>query len=61
MDFSKTTLWIQVHGLPLLWLSEANLRSIGTMVGEVLELDLSGEGGSEWIRFTRIKIDIAVE
>ena len=60
MDFSKTTLWIQVHGLPSLWLSEANLRSIGTMAGEVLELDLAGEGGSEWRRFTRIKTDIDV-
>ena len=60
VDFSKTTLWIQVHGLPSLWLSEANLRSIGTMAGEVLELDLAGEGGSEWRRFTRIKTDIDV-
>ena len=61
VDFSKTTLWIQIHGLPSLWLSEANLRSIGTMAGEVLELDLSGEGGSVWRRFSRIKIECAVE
>nr|POE88627.1 hypothetical protein CFP56_61541 [Quercus suber] len=61
VDFSKSTLWIQVHGLPTLWLSEANLKIIGTLAGDVIELDLSGEGGSEWRRFTRIKVNIEVE
>ena len=61
VDLSKSTLWIQVHGLPTLWLSEANHKSIGAMVGDFLELDLSGEGGYEWRRFTRIKIDIDIE
>ncbi|KAK9997641.1 hypothetical protein SO802_022327 [Lithocarpus litseifolius] len=31
------------------------------MVGDVLELDLSGEGGSNWRKFTRIKVDIDIE
>lgn len=58
---SKSVVWVQVHGLPSLWLSEVNLRTIGGMVGEVLELDLSDEGGAQWRRFTRIKVNIDIE
>nr|POF16651.1 hypothetical protein CFP56_69302 [Quercus suber] len=61
VDFSKSVVWVQVHGLPSLWLSEMNLRTIGAMAGEVLELDLSGEGGAQWRRFTRIKVNIDIE
>ena len=31
------------------------------MAGEVLELDLAGEGGVQWRRFTRIKVNIDIE
>ena len=61
VDLSKSTIWIQVHRILSLWLLEANLKIIGAMAGDVLELDLSGEGGSKWRRFTRIKVDIDVK
>ena len=61
VDFSKSVVWVQVHGLPSLWLSEVNLRTIDTMAGEVLELDLAGEGGAQWRRFIRIKVNIDIE
>ena len=61
VDFSKSAVWAQVHGLPSLWLSEMNLRTTGTMAGEVLEIDLSGKGGAQWRKFTRIKVNIDIE
>lgn len=60
VDFFLSSLWVQVHGLPTLWQSDNNLRTIGAKVGNVLEVDFIGEGGNEWKRFTRMLVDIDV-
>ena len=60
VDFSLSSLWVQVHGLPPLWQSECNLKAIGSKVGNVIEVDFAGEGDSGWKRFTRIMVDVDI-
>lgn len=48
VDFSSSTFWVQVHGLPALWNIEDNLRKIGSKIGKVVELDLAGDPGGVW-------------
>uniref|UniRef100_A0A2N9HH03 Reverse transcriptase domain-containing protein n=1 Tax=Fagus sylvatica TaxID=28930 RepID=A0A2N9HH03_FAGSY len=48
IDFSKSTFWIQVHGLPSLWQNKPNLTRIGNKVGTVIEVDLIGEPPPRW-------------
>ncbi|KAK9988625.1 hypothetical protein SO802_028864 [Lithocarpus litseifolius] len=45
MDFSSIPIWIQVHNLPIEYMSKENVEDIGTLVGEVLEVDFTGNGG----------------
>ena len=60
VEFSTSTLWVQIHGLPTLWRSEENLRRIGSKVGTVLEVDLTGNAGGVWRKFHRVRIEIDV-
>jgi hypothetical protein len=39
IDFSTAAFWVQVHGLPLDMMSEKNARSIGSCLGDLLEID----------------------
>ncbi|KAL0006983.1 hypothetical protein SO802_008485 [Lithocarpus litseifolius] len=50
----------QVHGLPLLWKTEENLRRIGSRMGSVLEVDLTGEPGGAWKKFIRIRVEVDI-
>ena len=61
VDFSSSTFWVQVHGLPALWSTEDNLKRIGSRLGKVIEMDLVGEPGSVWKKFLRIRVDIPIE
>ena len=54
VEFSTSTLWVQIHALPTLWRSEENLRRIGSKVGTVLEVDLTGNAGGAWRKFHRV-------
>lgn len=60
VEFSSSTFWVQVHGLPTLWNIEDNLRKIGSRLGEVIEVNLVGEPDGAWKKFIRIRVDIPV-
>nr|POE74969.1 hypothetical protein CFP56_26549 [Quercus suber] len=60
VDFSTLSFWVQVHGLPALWQSEKNFRAIGSKAGRVLDLDVTGEGGGVWRRFSRIQVEVNI-
>ena len=48
VDFTTSTFWVQIHGIPSLWITESNIRKIGAHIGHVLEVDLVGEPGGSW-------------
>ena len=61
VDFSTSTFWVQIHGLPTLWRLESNLRRIGAHIGQVLEIDIMGEPDGNWKKFLHIRVDIQNE
>lgn len=58
MDFSSSSVWVQIHGLLALWKTEENLRKIDSKVGSVSEVDLVGDPGGAWRRFIRARVDV---
>uniref|UniRef100_A0A2N9FPE6 CCHC-type domain-containing protein n=1 Tax=Fagus sylvatica TaxID=28930 RepID=A0A2N9FPE6_FAGSY len=60
MDFSTSTFWVQVHGLPVLWQQKDYLTSIGQQAGHVLDVDLARNYPHQWRRFVRIKIEVNI-
>ena len=61
MDFSSIPLWIQVHDLPIEYMSKENAEEIRALVGEVLDVDLVGDGKICMSKFLRVKVEIKVE
>ncbi|XP_050263948.1 uncharacterized protein LOC126708186 [Quercus robur] len=61
LDFSSIPLWVQIHGLPIEYMSKENAEEIGALVGEVLEVDFTGSGGVCMSKFLRVKVEIKVE
>ncbi|KAK7836574.1 uncharacterized protein CFP56_022361 [Quercus suber] len=61
IDFSSLPRWIQVHDLPIEHMSNENAKEIGAMVGEVLEVDFTGNGGVCMRKFLRVQVEHKVE
>ena len=57
MDFSSIPLWVQVHGLPIEYMSKENAEEIRALVAEVLEVDFTGSGGVCMSKFLRVKVE----
>lgn len=60
MTFSTSNFWVQVHGLPHLWLFADNLKRIGSIVGTVTDIKFSDENGGVWRRFSRIQVEMTI-
>jgi hypothetical protein len=43
MDFSKSSFWVQVHDMPLICMNREVSYKIGKTIGEVEEVDVTGE------------------
>ena len=61
VEFSSSTIWVQVHGLPTLWRTEENLRKVGSKVGFVLDVDLIGDAGGAWRTFIRVRVEVDID
>ena len=61
LDFSSIPLWVQLHGLPIEYMSKENVEEIGALVGEVSEVDFTGSGGVCMSKFLRVKVELKVE
>uniref|UniRef100_A0A2N9I4W7 Reverse transcriptase domain-containing protein n=1 Tax=Fagus sylvatica TaxID=28930 RepID=A0A2N9I4W7_FAGSY len=60
VDFTTSTFWVQVHGLPGAWQLEDNLKRIGNKVGIVKEIDFVDDGRFFWRRFIRLRIEVDI-
>jgi hypothetical protein len=58
IDFSRSSFWVQIHGLPPSWYCKEYIEKIGGVAGQVLEVDLIGEPRIQWQRFVRCRINI---
>jgi hypothetical protein len=56
IDFSIGAFWVQVHGLPLDMMSENNARSIGSCLGDLLEIDNANSGQFCRKSFLRLRV-----
>lgn len=61
VNFSTSTFWVQVHGLPTLWRIENNLIKIEGRLGQVLKANIVGDPGGCWKKFLRVRVDIPIE
>ncbi|KAJ7961439.1 Zinc CCHC-type-like protein [Quillaja saponaria] len=59
IDFSTTCFWVQVHGLPPLYVSKANAIKIGSEIGNVLETDINPFRKSA-TNFFSIKVELDI-
>ena len=57
INFSVTGFWVQIHGLPLNRQNHPSLKTLGGIMGKVIDTDLSGNG---WKRFVRVRVEIEV-
>ena len=60
IDFSFIQLWVQVHNLPIEYMSKENAENIGALLGKVLEVDFTGDELVCMSHFLRIKVELEV-
>lgn len=58
IQFSHIDLWVQIHGVPVGWLTPGTARALGGFLGKVLEVD--DTDGADVASFLRVKVAIPV-
>ena len=59
MSFNSSPFWVQLHNVPLSFMSNENAEEIGSTIGKVEEVDVpvSGQG---YGRFLRVKVKVEI-
>ncbi|KAK2993116.1 hypothetical protein RJ640_021788 [Escallonia rubra] len=60
IDFSKSTFWIRVLGLPPNLMTKQNAEKIGSKIGRVSKIDFTSDGNLAWLRFLRIQVQLDI-
>ncbi|BFG18210.1 hypothetical protein CerSpe_235020 [Prunus speciosa] len=60
VDLGQATFWVQLHGIPLMNMTTMVARKIGSLMGQVVEVD-HAEGDECIGRFLRVRIRIPVD
>jgi hypothetical protein len=60
IDFSKSSFWVQVHGLLGLWQQPFYLKRICGEIGQVLEEDFVSKVQLPWRKFAWIHVDVDI-
>ncbi|KAI8011744.1 hypothetical protein LOK49_LG06G01112 [Camellia lanceoleosa] len=60
MDFSRSPLWVQVHGLPMEKLTKANGEIIGRKIGKLIRVEAHCEGLLLNRNFLHIRVEVDV-
>jgi hypothetical protein len=58
LDFSTTSFWIQVHNLPIDYMTEENAKRISAHVGNLLKIDINETGTITVGKYLRMKVEI---
>ena len=60
MDFSTSTLWVQIHGLPILWQMKDNINRIALWIGRIIDVDFTDEPKPHWKKFVRVRVEVDI-
>jgi hypothetical protein len=58
LDFSTTTFWIQVHNLPIDYMTTENAKLISAHLGTLHKIDLNEKGSISVGKYLRIRVEI---
>ncbi|KAH7528312.1 hypothetical protein FEM48_Zijuj05G0059400 [Ziziphus jujuba var. spinosa] len=60
-NFKSTAFWVQIHGLPLLYITKENALKIGERIGKVLKVDFNNDDRVINRSFLRVWVEVDVE
>ncbi|OMO81698.1 Zinc finger, CCHC-type [Corchorus capsularis] len=61
IDFTLSEFWVQVHNLPLAYMTKANAEKIAATFPGLVELDFDSEEPVRWNGVLRMKVKVNVE
>ena len=60
VDFSTSTFWVQIHGLPRIWQKKDYISRIGREIGSIQSIEDVAASQLYWKKFIRLRIDIDI-
>ncbi|XVE92322.1 hypothetical protein REPUB_Repub01dG0086800 [Reevesia pubescens] len=60
IDYSTSEIWVEVHNLPLVYLTRNNAVKISFVFPEMIELDFEDDEEIKWSGVLRMKISFKV-
>ncbi|KAK9291439.1 hypothetical protein L1049_019387 [Liquidambar formosana] len=57
IEFSLSSFWVQIHGLPSDRMTQANAMKVGAFIGRLISTDVPVSWAFVWNKFLRIKVE----